>query len=123
MLNGSHRSRLTDGGIVVSGEWDVVFNRADLLDSSYGFDSYLDVTFELDRLRDYAVAYSVAPVHPASISLKDVGGAPIFVAPRDTATGTWAGTLAPGKYRFFAHYEGVGDSGSGEYAVELALNQ
>jgi uncharacterized protein YegP (UPF0339 family) len=123
---GSQHSRLTDGGIFVSGE----FNGHTATDfGGYGIESNLDVTFELDRALGYRLSYTI---HSESTAfprvrtvLSQVGGATIFqdVRQREQVfTGTSAGTLAAGRYRLVMEYQVGGDVGmQGPYTLQLAL--
>jgi hypothetical protein len=128
VASGTQHSRLTPGGIFVSGQLDA-HTGTDY--GAYYVTSDLDVTFELAQPRAYAMQYSITTDTSAnprrSITLSRVGGGTIFeeVPPltNNTVTGSLSGTLAAGRYRFVLHHAIGADTGSsGPYSVALVLD-
>jgi uncharacterized delta-60 repeat protein len=126
-VSASQRSRLTDGGIFIAGDFDA---HTATVPGGYGVDTDVDVTFRLERPRAYVMTYSVrtdtAAVPRTRVSLVGPGGATVFeeVPPLvdEIVSGRRAGTLAPGEYHFQFHHSAGGDVGTiGPYAVEFVL--
>jgi hypothetical protein len=127
----TQRSRLTDDGVFISGNFDAATGTQS---GGYGVDSRVDVTFELAQPRDYVLSAAVYAQSSANrrtqMSLSAVDGATLFETATSPSTPDgierliFTGRLAPGRYRFaFHHGAGGGDGTMGPYSVELALNR